>query len=156
MTNQQVEDLKLNNLQGQCLCGAVTYEIQGLLGAVYHCHCKKCRRWHNAAFRTRAAITKRQFAWLSGTDYLAHHYSSSTTKRSFCKQCGSNLINTYDDKPDIIGLPLGGLDNLNAIKPIAHIFVKYKAPWYEILDDLPQYDEWPDNLAATVHQVNNG
>ena len=27
--------------------------------------------------------------------------------------------------------------------PTAHMFVGSKAPWYEIHDDLPQYDESP-------------
>ena len=30
-----------------------------------------------------------------------------------------------------------------ALKPTAHMFVGSKAPWYEILDDLPQHDEYP-------------
>ncbi len=29
------------------------------------------------------------------------------------------------------------------LRPEAHIFVGSKAPWYEITDDLPQFDEWP-------------
>ena len=29
-----------------------------------------------------------------------------------------------------------------ALKPIAHMFVGSKAPWYEILDDLSQHDEY--------------
>ena len=28
--------------------------------------------------------------------------------------------------------------------PGFHQFVDSKVPWYEICDDLPQYDEWPD------------
>lgn len=28
-------------------------------------------------------------------------------------------------------------------KPTAHMFVGSKAPWHEILDDLPQHDEYP-------------
>ena len=29
------------------------------------------------------------------------------------------------------------------LKPMGHMFVGSKAPWHEILDDLPQYDEYP-------------
>jgi hypothetical protein len=30
------------------------------------------------------------------------------------------------------------------MKPSMHIFVGSKASWYEILDDLPQFDGFPD------------
>jgi hypothetical protein len=30
-----------------------------------------------------------------------------------------------------------------ALKPTAYMFVGSKAPWHEILDDLPQHDEYP-------------
>ena len=29
------------------------------------------------------------------------------------------------------------------LRPEAHIFVGSKAPWFEITDHLPQFDEWP-------------
>jgi hypothetical protein len=38
---------------------------------------------------------------------------------------------------------MGGLDDPPPMRPQAHIFVGSKAPWYEITDDLPQYEEYP-------------
>jgi hypothetical protein len=32
------------------------------------------------------------------------------------------------------------LDDAPGINPDNHIFVEYRAPWFEIADDLPQYD----------------
>lgn len=29
------------------------------------------------------------------------------------------------------------------IKPESHIFIGSKAPWHEINDNLPQFEEWP-------------
>jgi hypothetical protein len=42
-----------------------------------------------------------------------------------------------------VRVPYGTLADEPALKPMAHIFVGSKAPWYEILDDLPQHDESP-------------
>ena len=42
-----------------------------------------------------------------------------------------------------IRIPYGTLIDEPTLKPMAHIFVGSKASWYEILDDLPQYDESP-------------
>ena len=40
-------------------------------------------------------------------------------------------------------VPMGGLDDPPPMLPQAHIFVGSKAPWYEITDDLPRYEEYP-------------
>ena len=37
---------------------------------------------------------------------------------------------------------LGTVDGF-AIKPRAHIFVRSKAQWYDINDDLPKFEEYP-------------
>ncbi len=38
---------------------------------------------------------------------------------------------------------LGTITGDPELRPEAHIFVGSKARWYEITDDLPQFDEWP-------------
>ena len=37
---------------------------------------------------------------------------------------------------------MGSLVDPPTIRPTAHIFVGSKAPWFEITDDLPQFDEY--------------
>jgi hypothetical protein len=41
---------------------------------------------------------------------------------------------------------VGSLDDDAGTHPREHIFVGSKAPWYEILDALPQYDQWPPGM----------
>lgn len=140
-------------LTGRCLCEAISYEITGELGPIFNCHCSKCRRWHGAAFRTRAAVRTKDFKWLSGEQYLSRYHSSENTVKTFCSICGSNLISILEDNPDFIGLPLGGLEQDPGNRPIANIFIASKAPWYDIPDGLPQYDEWPPGGAASVRTI---
>ena len=137
----------MTTLTGKCLCEAIQYSIKDDLGPIYNCHCSKCRRWHGAAFRTRASIQRSQFAWVSGEEYLTQYKSSPATIKFFCKICGSNLISTYEHYPEVIGIPLGGLEQDPGSRPEANIFVGSKAPWYEIQDQLPQFTEWPDGEA---------
>jgi hypothetical protein len=40
-------------------------------------------------------------------------------------------------------VPYGTLIDDPALRPMAHMFVGSKAPWYEISDDLPRHDEYP-------------
>jgi hypothetical protein len=42
-----------------------------------------------------------------------------------------------------VHVALGSLVDAPAIRPTKHIFVGSKAAWFEITDDLPQFDELP-------------
>ena len=135
-------------LTGRCLCEGVAYRVEGELGPIFHCHCSRCRRWHGAAFRTRATIRSSQFSWTRGEELVKRFHSSEFVVKHFCSVCGSSLISTYDNDPEKIGIPLGGLDQSPANKAEGHFFVGSKAPWFEITDGLPQYEVWPESLAA--------
>jgi hypothetical protein len=49
-------------VRGQCLCGAVTFEVSAELGMVTHCHCSMCRKFHGSAFSTHGAVPPTAFA----------------------------------------------------------------------------------------------
>jgi hypothetical protein len=40
-------------------------------------------------------------------------------------------------------VPAGTLDTAIHLKPTARIFVGSKAPWLELFDDIPRYEEMP-------------
>jgi len=140
------------SLKGECLCGAVKYTYDGELGDVLNCHCSECRKWHGSAFRTRAAILKKDFRWLQGEDNVSHYDGLSNTIKTFCKTCGSNLISYYKHDTEMLGLPLGAVEGLKDRKPQYHIFTNSKASWYDIDDDLPQYPELPGD-AHSIHKI---
>lgn len=132
---------------GRCVCEKISYQIDGELGPIFNCHCSKCRRWHGAVFRTRASVSSSQFRWLSGEELLSYYYSSDTARKSFCSNCGSALTTTYDDSPDVVGVPIAALEQAPRNRPEANIFVGSKATWYEITDGLPQHEKWPGSEA---------
>ncbi len=101
-----------------------------------------CRRVHGAAFGTYGAVPKENFRWLSGSDFVKLYRSSDTLERTFCSNCGSTLQAILESEPDVIYLALGTTNDDPKCRPAMHIFVGSKAPWYEITDDLPQYETW--------------
>lgn len=131
-------------MRGSCLCGAVQYEVTGPLTGAVNCHCSICRKAHGAAFRTRAAVRKADFRWISGEDLLTFYDSSRGNHRGFCRVCGSPMLSVLDDDPEYFGLPLGPLDDDPGVRPRANIHVADKAPWFDITDGLPQYRGVPE------------
>ncbi len=131
----------MKQLRGSCLCGGITYEIHAPLKGVLNCHCSMCRKAHGAAFRTRALVKAEDFLFLSGEELLTYYESSPGERRSFCKICGSVIITRFNRHPDAYGFALGTLDSDPEIQIERHVFTKYKAPWFEITDDLPQISD---------------
>jgi hypothetical protein len=130
-------------LRGSCLCGGVQYEITGALSGALNCHCSMCRKAHGAAFRSRAQVRAVEFRWLKGEELVTYFESSPGNHRGFCRVCGSPLLSRFDQNPSFYGLPLGALDDDPQVRPTLHVFVGNKAPWYEITDNLPQFQELP-------------
>jgi hypothetical protein len=62
-------------------------------------------------------------------------------RRTFCVRCGATLQFIREDRPDALWVAVGTLDDDPGVRPLHHIFVRSKAPWYEIADGLPQFDE---------------
>jgi hypothetical protein len=129
-------------ITGSCLCGTVSWRIDGALDKMRHCHCSMCRKAHGAPFATYVRTGHDDFRWLSGEADISAYESSRGNIRNFCGTCGSVVPETY--RADWIAIPAGCLDGDPGIRPSAHIFVASKAPWYEITDDLPQFDTDPD------------
>ena len=38
--------------KGECLCGAIKYEVGAIVSKMAHCHCTMCRKFHGSAYST--------------------------------------------------------------------------------------------------------
>lgn len=132
-------------IKGSCLCGTVTYAIEGQPQLIGNCHCSICRKSHGAAFATWAIIAPEQFEWTSGTESIAGYASTPGHERCFCKRCGSPLAFAHAGK--IGEVVVGTIDGDPGMRPREHIFVGSKAVWHEITDALPQHEAWPPGFA---------
>ena len=121
---------------GACLCGGVTYEVKDA-AAMGVCHCTRCQRWTGSSL-TGVVVAKENFTVTAGGDQI-ETYESEFAPRNFCGNCGSAI---YDDLGDNYFVAAGLMRDLD-MKPEFHLQVAFKAPWEEIGDSAPQYDENP-------------
>ncbi len=127
-------------LTGGCLCGEVRYELDGKVSPIWLCHCSKCRRATGSAFHASTVCQPDDFSWLSGADRLTVYEDTPGYRRCFCGRCGSP-VPIYLEQFGLMFIPAGGLEGDPGRTVNHHIFVASKAPWYEITDDHPQFDE---------------
>jgi hypothetical protein len=120
---------------GHCLCGAISFEVEGDLAGPDACHCSICRRWSGHVWAStdvpRARVT------IDGEDNIRWYQSSEKVRRGSCSQCGSAL---FFDPParDWIGIAMGAFDVPTGTRLAVHIFTADKGDYYDIADGVPQ------------------
>jgi hypothetical protein len=122
-------------LKGSCLCGAVTFEIDGALPPPDACHCGQCRKWSGHYWAS--SDVPRSSLRINGEDRLAWYQSSEKVRRGFCAGCGSSLFWDPIFK-DRVGVAMGAIEAPTGTSLGIHIFVADKGDYYEIADGLPQ------------------
>jgi hypothetical protein len=130
------------SVRGSCGCGAVAYAYTGDPVICRNCHCGRCRKARSAAHASNLAVPLDRFRWLRGEARLGSYKvpEAQFFAQVFCTTCGGPMPRT-DASRGIAIVPMGSLDDDPRVAPRNHIFVGSKAPWFEIADDLPQYEE---------------
>ena len=128
---------------GSCLCGRVAWEIEGKPILMRYCHCLRCRRARQTSHAANALVARDQLEWTAGElDVVLFKLPGAQRfSQAFCPDCGGKAPWLVDVR-DAWNVPLGNLDGDPGARPSEHIFVGSKAPWFEITDDLPQWDEY--------------
>jgi hypothetical protein len=126
-------------LAGKCGCGAVQYHVADEFRYAANCHCSRCRAATGSAFKPFAGIERGKLVLTRGADALLV-YGEATLNDTRCAICGSLLYSVVRDG-EYVHVALGSLVDEPTIRPGGHVYVGSKAPWFEITDDLPQFEE---------------
>jgi hypothetical protein len=131
-------------LRGRCGCQTVGYQVSDEFIVAYLCHCSNCRASTGSAFMPWGEIEQEKFRVTTGLESLAVIEENGVDRAMGCTVCWSLVYWTRTAQDNAyVRIPYGTLIDEPTLKPIAHMFVGSKAPWYQITDDLPQYDEYP-------------
>jgi hypothetical protein len=126
-------------LVGKCRCGAVRYTVLDAFLYAANCHCSGCRAATGSAFKAFAGIERENLKITDGMNDIAV-FGDNDANDTRCGACGSFLFSVVRDGA-FVHVAMVSLVDAPAIRPTEHIFVGSKAPWFEITDDLPQFDE---------------
>jgi hypothetical protein len=130
--------------QGRCLCGAVSFEIEGpptgpKLRAPSLCHCSQCRRLHGAPGAYTSA--PRSAYRIRGEENLNWYRISPRSEQGFCRVCGSKLFWREVGGKDL-DVTMGSLDAPTGLTLGRHIWTRSQGDYYEIgHDGVPRYAE---------------
>jgi hypothetical protein len=127
-------------LAGRCECGTVRYRVADAFLYAANCHCSRCRTATGSAFKAFAGIEREKLEITNGRDMLliVGEANSNDTR---CAVCGSLLFSVVRNGA-YVHVAMGSLVDAPSHRPTEHIFVGSKAPWFEITDNLPQFEEY--------------
>jgi hypothetical protein len=94
-----------------------------------------CRKTTGTAFATMGGFAAAGFRF-TRRGAVTRYRSSASAERCFCARCSSWVPG--EPAGEQVYVTFGSLEDDPGGRPLAHIFVASKAPWFEIADDLPQ------------------
>jgi hypothetical protein len=121
---------------GACLCGAVSFEVEGELPPPDACHCSQCRKSSGHYFASTDVPGDR--LTVRGAEHVTWYKSSEKVRRGFCSVCGSPLF--WDPlHRDWTAVAMGAFDGPTGTRLHMHIFTADKGDYYQLSDGLPQH-----------------
>ena len=129
-------------LTGQCLCGAIRYQLTGEPRHVAVCHCRDCRRSAGAPMVSWAMFPESALTLLQGQPRTIN--SSGSAMRSFCPDCGTGLFyRNAVNLPGIVDVQSATLDDPDALPPGVQIQVAERLRWMQQAHELPAFERFP-------------
>ena len=116
----------LVEIEGRCLCGAVTVKAPEANRFIGACHCKMCQRWTGGAL---LIVDCGNRLVINGKNKISLHQTSAHGERGFCSLCGSGLYYHYFDS-DKYFVP-AGLFDFEGFEMDYQIFIDEKPHHYD-------------------------
>ncbi|MEZ5376075.1 MAG: GFA family protein [Acidimicrobiales bacterium] len=122
---------------GRCLCGQLSYEVQGDVMATVVCHCDHCQRQSGGAFSVNLVITEDQIdvtGELATFEDRGESGDAVYVHRRFCGSCGSPIYSALVEPAGIIALKAGTLDDRSTVAPSAQVWTDHKQAWVDLAE----------------------
>lgn len=124
---------------GRCLCGQISYVLEGDVIATAVCHCDHCQRQSGGAFSVNLIAQESQLTVegeLSTFEDRGEAGDAVYVHRRFCGSCGSPIYSGLVEPAGIIALKAGTLDDKSSVAPGLQVWMDHKQPWVD-LGDVP-------------------
>lgn len=119
---------------GRCLCGDITYEIEGDVLATVVCHCDHCQRQGGGAFSVNLVVLQSQLKVRGELQTYTElgEQGEVCVQRQFCGSCGSPIVSVLSQPAGIVAIKVGTLDDKSAVQPATEAWCDHKQPWVSL------------------------
>ena len=130
--------MNLLPIQGGCLCGAVRYSIKEEPLVVRACWCRVCQFLASGNATLNLAVA-RGAVTLTGElqDFPSTADSGNHMHRRFCPRCGVHVTSEAQERPQILVIRAGTLDDTQRFAPQMLIWTRSAPAWAHLDPLLP-------------------
>ena len=125
----------METLTGRCLCGAVSFEVEGPLGRAGYCHCTRCQRRTGTAASAQVRVEPGTVRVIGGADLVRAWTPEGGFAKEFCGECGAHLWSRDPGSGEVFSVRMGAFDADPGVRPSFRQFVDNAASWEPIPDD---------------------
>jgi len=137
----------MTNVNGSCICGAVTYRAASDIRRVVNCHCGLCRRMNGSAFSSYAVIPFKTLELTGETNLGAYAVTERATKH-YCNRCGTPLFNLNTKHAGACMLYLGAIDGGAEYAPSLNVYCDSMLSWLESVTSLKGFQTAEEQLSC--------
>ena len=135
-------------IRGGCLCGKVRFTLSQAPIAMRLCWCRDCQ-YFAAGNATVNVVFKSEALRVEGElrDYVSDADSGNRMHRRFCPHCGTPVFSAAEQRPHLVIVRNGTLDDTELLKPSATIWTDSAPEWAWIDEALPRHKGQPPPVA---------
>ena len=121
-------------LSGGFSCEAVRFVVNAVPLLVYVCHCSECQRASGSAFGLQMLVAAESFALARGKPKPWRRTGAAGLESTwwFCGECGGCIFAEGLQRPGIIKVRAGTLDETWWLRPIAIVSLRSAQAWQRI------------------------
>ncbi|MEV6607130.1 GFA family protein [Kutzneria sp. NPDC051319] len=117
---------------GHCLCGAISYSYDAEPVIEVLCHCDDCQRHTGSAFSENVLVPQDSVR-INGIPKVHNTVGAENGQvrdRMFCGDCGTPIFTVMRERPEIIIVKAGTLDDRTGLKPTAEVWGRRAQEWF--------------------------
>lgn len=131
VTETSIDQSQSRQLTGSCLCGSVSYQINGPARDVVNCYCSQCRK--TSGHYVAATRINKDHLHLINDQSLTWFECLPDIFRGFCNSCGGNLFwDNKNDESNEISIMAGTLDTPTHLKTVENIHIEDASDYCQI------------------------
>src|SRR5437868_6732026 len=133
-----------STVAGQCLCGAVKFEIDYPAFWAWHDHSHASRLAHGAVYATYVGTWRKRFRITAGESYIARYEDKrGGAVRSFFRQCGTPPIYERARSRHMINIPRALFAARTGRQPLYHLGIEELQDWAYLGEPLVPLKGYP-------------
>ncbi|MDE2346116.1 MAG: GFA family protein [Gammaproteobacteria bacterium] len=130
----------MDNINGQCRCGAVEYRATGGIKGLVNCHCELCRSINGSAFSSYVVVALEGLSVGKGRERVSRYQVTDGAVKHYCSTCGTPLFNTNPVRyPGLAMLYLGAVRNHPVLAAPINIYSESKLSWVDAIAEAQNF-----------------